>query len=138
MQDADTNEERSDTPKHGGCGNTPELSGHGDTPEVNGCGDTPEPSGHGDTPEVNGCGDTPELVETIDYALIAFQWAEANLITLNNRCNDAIANGMTALLIPACDLPHPDSWPDVCGELTRNGFNEIVIQTDGILVTIPE
>lgn len=76
--------------------------------------------------------------ETVDYALIAFQWVEANLLDLNNRCNDAIAEGQTAFLIPARDLPHPDSWPEVCVELTRNGFTEAVTQEDGIEVALPK
>ena len=76
--------------------------------------------------------------EPVDYALIAYQWAEANLLGLNTRCNDAIAVGHATLLIPAGDLPHPDSWPDVCVELTRNGFTEAVVQADGVLVTIPK
>ena len=76
--------------------------------------------------------------DDIDYALVAFQWADANLLTLNNRCNDAIAGGHPSMLIPACDLPHPDSWPDICDELTRNGFAGADIQADGIAVAIPK
>ena len=80
----------------------------------------------------------PDAGCDIDYALTAFQWAETNLLALNNRCNDAIAGGHPSLLIPACDLPHPDSWPDVCDELIRNGFAGADIQTGGIAVAIPE
>lgn len=85
-------------------------------------------------------GDTgvPEAGDTVDYALIAFQWVEANLLDLNSRCNDAIAEGQTTLLIPASDLPHLDSWPEICGELTRNGFTEADAQEDGIEVALPK
>jgi hypothetical protein len=82
--------------------------------------------------------DAPEADETVDYALIAFQWAEANLLNLNSRCNDAIAEGETTLLIQAHDLPHPDSWPEICAELTRGGFTDACARENGILVTIPK
>ena len=80
----------------------------------------------------------PEAEEKVDYALIAFQWVETNLLALNNRCNDAIADGRTTLLIPASDLPHQDAWSDICDALMRNGFLEAITQTDGISVTLPE
>jgi hypothetical protein len=76
--------------------------------------------------------------ETADYALVAFQWADANLLRLNSLCNDAIAEGLMTMLIPARDLPHPHSWPEVCRELARNGFAEALVQADGIGVAIPE
>jgi hypothetical protein len=81
---------------------------------------------------------TPGSENSVDYSLIAFEWVEARLLELNNRCNDAIAEGMTTLLIPACDLPHPDSWPEVCAELTRNGFDGAYVREDGVEVTLPE
>ncbi len=74
----------------------------------------------------------------VDYALIAFQWVEANMLALNDRCNSAIADGQETLLLPSCELPHADSWADICAELTRNGFAEAVIQPDGICVDLPK
>lgn len=85
-----------------------------------------------------GCGCVPEYDEPVDYALIAFQWVESNLLTLNNCCNEAVAENLISLLIPACDLPHPDSWCEVCEELKRNGFAEAVIQDGGIRVQLPK
>jgi hypothetical protein len=82
--------------------------------------------------------DAPETDGAVDYALIAFQWAEANLLALNGRCNESIANGETILLIQSHDLPHPDSWPEICAELTRNGFAGAEVEENGILVTIPK
>jgi hypothetical protein len=76
--------------------------------------------------------------DTVDYTLIAFEWVEACLLDLNNRCNDAIADGHKTLLIPASDLPHPDSWTEVCAELTRNGFDGAVAREDGVEVTLPQ
>lgn len=82
--------------------------------------------------------DAPAADEPVDYALIAFQWVEANLLSLNSRCNDVIADGLTGLLISASDLPHPDSWAEVCVELTRNGFADASVQEDGIRVELPK
>jgi len=82
--------------------------------------------------------DIPETDESIDYALIAFQWVEANLLALNNRCNDVISESLTTMLISAGDLPHKDSWAEVCDELMRNGFSAAVVQEDGIEVSLPE
>jgi hypothetical protein len=93
-------------------------------------------------PEIDFDGDTGSVGApddgSVDYALIAFQWVEANLLDLNNRCNDAIADGQAAMLIPARDLPHPDSWDAVCVELTRNGFSEAVAMENGISAMIPK
>ena len=94
-------------------------------------------------PDADADGDTeyedePESDEKVDYALIAFQWVEANLLDLNNRCNDGIAEGLTMLLISPSELPHPDSWTEVCAALTRNGFAEAIAGEDGISVSLPE
>lgn len=89
--------------------------------------------------ELDADGDTGlEDEVTVDYALIAFQWVEANLLKLNEACNNAIADGRTTMLIPAEDLPHPDSWDEVCGELTRNGFAGAAAQDTGVSVTLPK
>jgi hypothetical protein len=79
----------------------------------------------------------PDSDEPIDYALIAFQWVEANLLTLNRLCNEAVASSEESLVIPNHSLPHPDSWPDVCHELTRNGFTGAKCHDHGISVKIP-
>lgn len=76
--------------------------------------------------------------QAVDYALIAFQWVEANLLTINSRCNEAIAEKRTTILIPACELPHQDSWPGVCSELMRNEFIDAEVQPDGISVELPK
>jgi hypothetical protein len=73
-----------------------------------------------------------------DYSVLAFEWADANLLALNTRSNNVIAAGESAMLIPAHDLPHPDSWPDICSELTRNGFSGAAVNESGILVSLPE
>ena len=98
----------------------------------------PEPPPDMDSDGDTGLEDIPNEDETIDYALIAFQWVEANMLMLNNRCNDAIAGGQLSILIPSHDLPHHDSWPDICSELERNGFIGADARMDGINLSIPE
>ena len=55
-----------------------------------------------------------------DYGLIAFQWVEANIVSLNEKCNEAIGQGEDYYLIPADELPVADSWLDICKELEHN------------------
>jgi hypothetical protein len=89
-------------------------------------------------PESDNGGDPGSDEGTVDYTLIAFEWVEVRLLELNTRCNEAIADGHKTLLIPANDLPHPDSWPEVCAELTRNGFDGASVRKDGVEVTLPQ
>jgi hypothetical protein len=93
-------------------------------------------------PEIDDDGDTGSEGEhapadEVDYALIAFQWVDSNLLMLNSQCNDAIAEGQKCLLIAAHDLPPYDSWVAVCEELIRNGFTEAAIREDGVTVSLP-
>ena len=88
-------------------------------------------------PEEQPPGDDDDADDT-DYSVLAFEWTDANLLTLNTRCNEALANGETTLLISAHELPHPDSWTAICAELTRNGFTEAVVLPDGIQVVVPK
>ena len=82
--------------------------------------------------------DDTDCENTADHTLTAFQWTDANLLILNGKSNEAIACGNNSFVIPKCDLPHPGSWPDICCELTRNGFAGAVIQDNGITVTLPK
>lgn len=74
--------------------------------------------------------------ESVDYGLLAFEWVDANLQGLNVRCNEVIAQGQDSFRIPAEQLPHGDSWPNICTELIRNGFAAAEPLADGILVQI--
>lgn len=71
-----------------------------------------------------------------DYGLIAYEWVSAHLVSINRRFNEEIAKNREELLIPSDELPHPDSWFDICTELKRNGFAESVIREDGIEVNL--
>ena len=80
--------------------------------------------------------DQEQEPETVDYGLLAFEWVEANLQTLNVQCNEVIGCGKDSFRITASQLPHGDSWPLICKELLRNGFSAAEPVADGIQVQI--
>ena len=77
--------------------------------------------------------DDPEEIPE-DYGLIAFQWVDANIIDLNDRINEAIAERKTDVLINASELPVKGSWIEICKELERNDVTGAVCREDGILI----
>ena len=54
-----------------------------------------------------------------NYELMAFEWVEAHILELNNRCNEAIGNKRSTVLIKPEELPKPESWPAICAELAK-------------------
>ena len=89
--------------------------------------DAPEPAPPA-TPSV-GDDDVPE-----NYGLIAFQWVEAHVMELNDRCNEAIGEGFTEYLIPASELPVSESWEEICKELIRNDLHGAQCCDEGIII----
>jgi hypothetical protein len=96
-------------------------------------------------PDIFGDGeDNAETEETlsdeaaINYGRLAFEWVDANMADINARYNESIAQSQNEMLIPSDELPHPDSWPDVCVELKRNGFTAADFCEDGIIVNIAQ
>ena len=73
--------------------------------------------------------DTPE-----NFGLIAFQWVEAHVMELNDRCNEAIAEGLSEYLIPADELPVSESWEEICKELIRNDLHGAQCCDEGIII----
>lgn len=71
-----------------------------------------------------------------NYELLAFEWSEAHLLELNERCNEAIGQGKKELLVPLEELPSPESWADICRELERAGLEKAKTVTDGILIIL--
>ena len=69
-----------------------------------------------------------------DYSLLAFEWVEANIVDLNRRCNDAIGHGDADILLAAEELPGKESWGDVCGQLKREGLNDVEVTSSGIRI----
>jgi len=76
--------------------------------------------------------------ETTNYELLAFEWVEKNLLSLNERCNEAIAQSENTVLISSEDLPDRDSWPDICKELIANDFAGAEMTKDGIRLNLPQ
>lgn len=71
-----------------------------------------------------------------NYELLAFEWSEAHILELNERCNEAIGQGKNEILIPLEELPSPESWQDICRELERAGLDKVKIVTDGITIIL--
>lgn len=69
-----------------------------------------------------------------NFGLIAFSWVEANVMELNDRCNEAIAEGFSEYLIPADELPVSESWEEVCKVLIRNDFHGAQCCDEGIII----
>lgn len=69
-----------------------------------------------------------------NFGLIAFSWVEAHVMDLNERCNEAIADGLSEYLIPADELPVSESWEEVCKVLIRNDFHGAQCCDEGIII----
>ena len=94
----------------------------------------PQPAGSPSEPK----GEEEPPKEETDYGLLAFEWVAANLQQLNTQSSELAAQGKTVFRIPAEELPHGDSWPEICAELVRNGFSAASVLADGIEVQITE
>lgn len=70
------------------------------------------------------------------FQLIAFEWAEAHIFELNTRCNEAIGQNLTELLIYADELPVKESWEDICDELGRAGLEDVQCLSEGIKINL--
>ena len=81
---------------------------------------------------------TPPETAPVNYGRLAFEWVDANMLEINAKYNEAIAQNKSEMLIPAEELPHPDSWTEVCEELKRNGFSVADFCEDGIIVNITD
>ena len=57
---------------------------------------------------------------------------------LNERCNDAIGRGETALLLEADELPVKESWPDICEELKQADLSDVSCEPDGIVIYLTQ
>ena len=94
----------------------------------------------------------PEVIEEVDeeaideaseptpvnYELLAFEWAEAHVIELNDRCNEAIGQGKTELILMSEELPTRESWENICTELKRAGLEDVEVITDGIKINLQQ
>lgn len=73
-----------------------------------------------------------------NYELLAFEWVQANIFDLNSRCNEAIGESLTELVLLADELPVKESWPDICKELNRAGLTNVKCVPEGIKINLTQ
>ena len=91
-----------------------------------------------DTDESESSEYTPPENAPVNYGRLAFEWVDTHIGEINAKYNEAIAQNKSKMLIPAEDLPHPDSWTEVCDELKHNGVSVVDFCEDGIIVNITD
>lgn len=97
---------------------------------------TPEPPEELEPDEAE---EVPEKVKPpVNYSLVAFQWVEDHILTLNEQCNEAIAQGQDTFLIPAEKLPEKEAWDCICEELLRNEIKGAQCYDGGIKIKIKQ
>lgn len=69
-----------------------------------------------------------------NFGLIAFQWVEAHIMELNEKINEAIAQGLSSYIISAEELPVSESWEEICKELIRNDLQGASCCDEGIII----
>lgn len=77
-----------------------------------------------------------EQTEIHDFGLLAFEWVDAHIIELNERCNEAIGKGLYELTIPSEELPIKESWLDICKELERADLKNVSVNENGITINL--
>ena len=78
----------------------------------------------------------PDEPDPENYELMAFEWVEAHILELNNRCNEAIGNKRSTVLIKPEELPKPESWPAICAELAKQDIVNTACRPEGIWIQL--
>lgn len=91
--------------------------------------------------DISEADEDPDISEPKDdipenYELLAFEWVEAHIIDINNRCNEAIGEGKNGILIPAEELPVKESWLDVCRQLQKVEIENPECVPEGIQINL--
>ena len=73
-----------------------------------------------------------------NYELIAYEWVETHIIELNDRCNEAIGEGKSMVILTAEELPDPKSWEAICEELIRAELPDVVCGPEGIIINLAQ
>lgn len=79
-----------------------------------------------------------EEPEVQNYELLAFEWADAHIFELNARCNEAIGENLSELILLAEELPVRESWADICRELMRAGLTDVQCVSEGIKINLTQ
>lgn len=99
----------------------------------------PDPGEHPDPPQPDPDGDTEEEEEPAEnYEYLAFEWVEAHIMELNERCNEAIGQGRNELLLKPDELPVQESWPAICEELKRSDLTDVTSDENGIRINLTQ
>lgn len=78
----------------------------------------------------------PEPQPPENYELLAFEWVEAHILELNNRCNEAVGSKRSTLLLKADELPQKESWPAICAELAKQDIHNTACREEGIWIQL--
>lgn len=79
-----------------------------------------------------------EEPENQNYELLAFEWADAHIFDLNARCNEAIGEHLSELVLSSEELPVRESWADICRELKRAGLEDVQCVSEGIRINLTQ
>ena len=79
-----------------------------------------------------------EEPEVQNYELLAFEWADAHIFELNARCNEAIGENLSELILLAEELPVRESWADICRDLIRAGLTDVQCVSEGIKINLTQ
>lgn len=79
-----------------------------------------------------------EEPEVQNYELLAFEWADVHIFELNARCNEAIGENLSELILLAEELPVRESWADICRELIRAGLTDVQCVSEGIKINLTQ
>lgn len=71
-----------------------------------------------------------------NYEYLAFEWVEAHIIELNERCNEAIGQGTNELFLKPEELPVQESWSAICEELKRSDLTDVTFDENGIRINL--
>ena len=86
----------------------------------------------------NNAPEPEEEPEVQNYELLAFEWADAHIFELNARCNEAIGENLSELILLAEELPVRESWADICRELIRAGLTDVQCVSEGIKINLTQ
>ena len=73
-----------------------------------------------------------------NFELIAFEWVQANILSINAKCNEAIGEQSDYMVIECEDLPQEGSWENICDELINAGFEQVERISDGIKINLKQ
>lgn len=79
-----------------------------------------------------------DVEKSQNFELLAFEWVDAHIFELNTRCNEAIGENLSELILLSEELPVRDSWPDICKELIRAGLEDVKCVSEGIKISLTQ